>query len=172
VVKERFKMPDEPRNADEFLQRESRLARESLRQLRGEVVDSLKRTADAAAWTREYPWQSLGTAAAAGLGTGWALGKTFWRNRSADSFESTRPTEAAAESAESPSAASRLVGGLGTLTGALASAAFTAAAEALKDAVTESVQSALHPEPELDTSPEDNAPDDAPSPDDTSTSES
>jgi ElaB/YqjD/DUF883 family membrane-anchored ribosome-binding protein len=163
-------MHDEPHNADEFLQRESRLARESLRQLRGEVLDSLKRTADAAAWTREYPWQSLGTAAVAGLGTGWALGKTFWRNRSADSVESVQPTETGVESTEAPSAASRLVGGLGTLTGALASAAVTAAAEAIKEIVTESVHSAIHPEPEPGMQVDDTPPDDADSPDDTSTS--
>jgi hypothetical protein len=142
-------MDDEPKNADEFLQRESQSARDALKQLRGEMLDSLKRTADAAAWTKRYPWQSLGTAAIAGLGTGWALGKTFRRNPSTERAASENQPEqaaAAAESAESPSAASRLVGGLGTLTGALASAAFTAAAESLKDLVTNSVHSALNPD--------------------------
>ncbi|HTQ39390.1 MAG TPA: hypothetical protein VMJ32_10195 [Pirellulales bacterium] len=160
-------MSDECRTEAEFLEREARLAREALQRLRGEMFDSLKRTADAAAWTREYPWQSLGTAAIAGLGTGWALGSTFRRNRSADSSESAGQTEAVAESAEAPSAASRLVGGLGTLTGALASAAFTAAAEAIKDIVTESVHNAIHPEPDVNAPPDD----DTNSPDDATTSE-
>ncbi|HZZ28441.1 MAG TPA: hypothetical protein VFE46_10605 [Pirellulales bacterium] len=152
-------MSEEIKNPDEFLEHESQLARESLRRLKGEMLDSLKRTADAPAWTRRYPWPSLGTAAVVGLGTGWALGRTLWRKKSnvpPDDFdEAAMPTasdQAAAYNEEKPSAASRLMGGLGTLTGALASAAVTAAAEAIKDMVTDSVQSALHPEPAPDAS--------------------
>ncbi len=151
-------MSEEPRNEAEFLDRESRLAREALRQLRNEMLDSLTRTADVDAWTRRYPWQSLGTAAIAGLGTGWALGKTF--RGKPTSYEAVAAAESGnatvADATESPSATTRLLGGLGTLTGALASAAFTAAAEALKDMVTDSVHSALNPTPDSDNTTNDN----------------
>jgi hypothetical protein len=149
-------MPDNPRNEAEFLDRESRLAREALLRLRGEMLDSLGRTADVAAWTARYPWPSLATAAAAGIGAGWALGSTFGRKSSSDktapasdqqTTESAATDESGAPHApQTPPAASRLVSGLGTLTGALASAAFTAATEALTDVVKETMHDALHPD--------------------------
>jgi hypothetical protein len=140
-------MAEEPHNADEFLDRESRMAREALRQLRGEALESLSRSVDVNAWAERYPWQSLGVAATAGLGAGWALGRTFRRK---PSEADNRPTDYetddmnASESAR-PHAANRLMSGLGTLTGALASAAFTAAAESLTEVVKQTMRDAINP---------------------------
>jgi hypothetical protein len=153
---------DEPHNEAEFLQRESRLAREALKRLRGDALESLKRTADPAAWTERYPWQSLGTAAVAGMGAGWALGSAFRQKPAAATLESSSGGIGDDESgdraaAEKPNSASRLMAGLGTMTGALASAAFTAAAEAVSQMVRESIHDALHPEESAPDEPCDQA---------------
>ena len=151
---------DEPRNEEEFLNRESRLARESLSQLRVETLESLGRTVDVGAWAERYPWQSLGAAAVAGAGAGWTLGRTFRRRptaaspgRSAKDFE-----DDAAAPQESP-ASHRLIAGLGTLTGAVASAAFTALAESLTEVVKSTVHDAINPD--IEASDEDGADDDS-----------
>ena len=62
---------------EEYFQRESQLARDGLARLKDEMLDSLSRSADMSAWTVRFPWASLGTAAVAGVATGWALGRTF-----------------------------------------------------------------------------------------------
>lgn len=146
-------MAEEPRNADEFLDRESRLAREALRQLRGEALESLSRSADVSAWAERYPWQSLGVAATAGLGAGWALGRTF-RRKPSESVDRSMDYETegvATSESDRPHAAQRLMSGLGTLTGALASAAFTAAAESLTEVVKQTMRDAINPaEPNSD----------------------
>ncbi len=146
-------MAEEPRTADEFLDRESRSAREALRQLRGEALESLSRSADVSAWAERYPWQSLGAAATAGLGAGWALGRTF-RRRPAESVREQLDQETSGDSSSEsalPHAANRLMSGLGTLTGALASAAFTAAAESLTEVVKQTMRDAINPaEPSSD----------------------
>jgi len=148
-------MSDEPRNEEEFLDRESRLAREALTRVRMEALESLGRTADVSAWAERYPWQSLGTAAVAGVGAGWALGRTFHRKSSTSKSshrsggsaeENAAESDAAAAYSKPPGAALRLMRGLGTLTGALASAAFTAVAESLTEVVKDTVHDALHPD--------------------------
>jgi hypothetical protein len=139
--------PEKPSNEDEYLKRESRLAREALQRLRGEMLQSLVRTANVGAWTERYPWQSLGTAAVAGLGTGWVLGKTFHHKPPATETSATPTTgEKASAEAVKVSAPSRLVSGMGTIVGALASAAVAAAAEGLKGVVSNTVRDALNPD--------------------------
>jgi hypothetical protein len=154
-------MTEEPRAEDEFLDRESRLARESLQRLRGEALESLSRSADVSAWTERYPWQSLGVAATAGLGAGWALGRTFSRKSSASVEDQVDQGTIDGGSSESgrPHAAQRLMSGLGTLTGALASAAFTAAAESLTGVVKQTMRDAINPaEPNSDQAGSDDDP--------------
>ena len=101
---------DEPRNEEEFLIRESRLAREALSQMRIEALESLGRTADVSAWAERYPWQSLGTAAVAGVGAGWTLGRTFRRRSSAASTVSS--AQEFVDNASAPQNARRLPLGL------------------------------------------------------------
>ena len=150
----------EPTNEAEFLQRESQLAKDSLRQIRGEIVDSLSRTADVNAWTARYPWPALGTAAAAGVATGWGLGRTLWNSRKKARSAAAESTEADSNAAQpKSSAAASLVGGLGTLAAAMASAVVAAAAEAVKDIVKEKMHETLNPEPVPDAPDEtDSAP--------------
>ena len=153
---------NEPKNEAQFLERESRLARDALQRLRGEMVESLVRTADVNAWVERYPWPSLGTAAAAGLSAGWILGRSF--SKSADpgkvkaaesSAESAaraaRAAEHAARHAKSAASAihpaSRLVSGLGTLVGAFGSVLATSAAQALGDALKATMRDAVQTEP-------------------------
>jgi hypothetical protein len=158
VIQHPVNMSDEPRNEEEFLDRESRLAREALTRVRMEALESLGRTADASAWAERYPWQSLGTAAVAGVGAGWALGRTFHRKSSTSTGsqrsggsadENATENDAAAPYSKPPGAALRLMSGLGTLTGALASAAFTAVAESLTEVVKDTVHDALHPDQQV-----------------------
>jgi hypothetical protein len=137
---------DEPRNEEEFLIRESRLAREALSQMRIEALESLGRTADISAWAERYPWQSLGTAAVAGVGAGWTLGRTFRRRSSAASTVSSAQESVDNASAPQTPAAYRLASGLGTLTGAVASAAFAALAESLTEVVKSTVHDAMNPD--------------------------
>jgi hypothetical protein len=140
---------DEPQNEAELLKHESQMARESLQQVRGEIFQSLSRTADVEAWTSRYPWPALGTAAVAGVTTGWGLGKMLWRSRRHS--QNTAPQEPdadarAKQSSRGATAAASLVGGLGTLMGAMASAVAVAATEAVKDVVKEKVHETLNPE--------------------------
>jgi hypothetical protein len=154
-------MTEEPHTEDEFLDRESRLARESLQRLRGEALESLSRSADVSAWTERYPWQSLGVSAMAGLGAGWALGRTFSRKSSESVEDQVDQGTIDGGSSESgrPHAAQRLMSGLGTLTGALASAAFTAAAESLTEVVKQTMRDAINPaEPHSDQAGSDDDP--------------
>lgn len=144
-------MSEEPANEEEFLDQEARLAREALERTREDALESLGRTADVSAWTKRYPWQSLGTAAAAGLGAGWALGSAFGRSSSDSRVEPEENEDvqrADSEPVEKPHATQRLVSGLGTLSGAIASAAFTALLEALRTSVKDTVHDAFKsPEP-------------------------
>ena len=158
-------MSDEPANEEEFLDQEARLAREALQRTREDAIESLSRTADVDAWTKRYPWQSLGTAAVAGLGAGWALGSAFLgsssERRTAPS-ENRDAEQVDSEAPEKPHATQRLVSGLGTLSGAIASAAFTALLEALRTSVKDSVHEAFNPaQPDdADDDPEEGGPDD------------
>ena len=150
-------LSDEPKTEAEFLERESRLAKESLAQIRGEILESLSRTADVGAWTQRYPWPALGTAAVAGVTTGWGMGRMLWRSRKPTQAAATEPTSAssqAAPSSRATSATASLVGGLGTLVSAVASAVAVAAAEAVKDVVKEKVHETLNPTPDDESSGE------------------
>ncbi len=66
--------PKERQTEAEFLEHQAQLAREALQRVRGEVLQSIAHSADIRAWGQRYPWPTMGAAAAAGLGTGWALG--------------------------------------------------------------------------------------------------
>jgi hypothetical protein len=147
---------DEPTNEAEFLLRESQLAKDSLQQVRGEIFDSLSRAADVNAWTARYPWPALGTAAAAGVATGWGLGRTLWRSRKTAPATATSESTAADSFTTQPkyNAAASLVGGLGTLASALVSAVVVAATEAVTDVVKEKVHETLNPEPMPDAQDE------------------
>lgn len=125
--------------------------------MKDELADSLMRTADPAAWTKRYPWASLGTAATAGMATGWTLGRAFRKSEAvAEGAYASEPT--AKEKVEKQSATSRLVGGLGTLAGSIAGAAATAAAESLGSFVKDAIHNSLQPEP----APEPTTPQDPP----------
>jgi hypothetical protein len=128
---------------DEYFQREAQQAREALARLKGELVESLGRTADPIAWTKQYPWASLGTVAAAGVAAGWTVGRAFRKTRPADDAAGE---PVMGEAFEKPSAGSRLVGGLGTLAGSIAAAVATAAAESLGDLVKDTIRDSLHPD--------------------------
>src|SRR5262245_60882895 len=163
------KMPsDEPQSEDEFLKRQSELAREGLLQLRDETIQSLRRTADLSAWTARFPWASIGTATTAGLATGWVIGRTV-RGSPADAQAGAEAKDAAEQAADAASEAEdharrakaaareashpaiRLMSGLGTLVGAAASAAVASAAEGLGEALKTTLRDALvtsEPEPE------------------------
>jgi hypothetical protein len=151
-------MSDEPKTEAEFLERESRLAKESLAHVRGEILESLSRTADVSAWTQRYPWPALGTAAVAGVTTGWGMGRMLWRSRkptqAAATAESASANSYAAPSSRATSATASLLGSLGTLASAMASAVAVAAAEAVKDVVKEKVHETLNPTPDYDSSGE------------------
>lgn len=144
-----------PRGEGELLDHESELARGALGRLRDEIFESLKRSADVRAWAARFPWPTLGAAAVAGIGAGWAVGSAT-RHQT--------PAEEAAEAAEGmPSAdaydaaavhpAGRLVSGLGTMVGAFASAAMGAATQAVVAAIKETIHESLHPEPDEDDQP-------------------
>ncbi len=151
-------MSDEPKTEAEFLERESRLAKESLAQIRGEILESLSRTADVSAWTQKYPWPALGTAAVAGVTTGWGMGRILWRSRKppkeAAEAEPTSASSQTVSPTRATSATASLVGGLGTLASAMASAVAVAAAEAVKDVVKEKVHETLNPTPDDNSSGE------------------
>jgi hypothetical protein len=146
--------PDGPRNEAELLERESRLAREALGQVRSEIFESLSRTADVGAWTSRFPWPALGTAAVAGVGVGWGLGRSLWRSRKTSRAARTAGPAAPVSPSEPTHATGRLIGGLGTLVGAFASAAVVAATEAVKEMVKEKVHETFHGEPDTDAAPE------------------
>ena len=116
------------------------------------------RTADVGAWTERYPWPALGTAAVAGVTTGWGMGRMLWRSRkptqAAAAAEPTSAGSQAAPSSRATSATASLVGGLGTLVSTVASAVAVAAAEAVKDVVKEKVHETLNPTPDDDSSGE------------------
>lgn len=140
----------EPKSEAEYLERESRMARAALSRLGGEIVESIQRTPDAAAWTERYPWASLGAAAAGGLAAGVAAGKAF-RGARAPAPEPAQPAADAppldastAQAATQPSG--RLVAGLGTLASAALSAAAVAATQAISEIVKESIHEAMHPD--------------------------
>ena len=125
-----------------FSVKHSRLAKRS-RSVKGELVESLGRTADPIAWTKQYPFASLGTVAAAGVAAGWTVGRAFRKSTSADDAAGE---PVMGEAFEKPSAGSRLVGGLGTLAGSIAAAVATAAAESLGDFVKDTIRDSLHPD--------------------------
>jgi len=153
-------MSSEPQSEDEFLKRQSELARTGLLHLRDEAIGSLRRTADLSAWTARFPWASIGTATTAGLATGWLIGRTFRRSPAETAAESeakeaaeqaadaaseaeghARRAQAAARGASHP--AVRLMSGLGTLVGAAASAAAASAAEGLGEVLKTTLRDAL-----------------------------
>ncbi len=116
-----------------------------LQRLRGEIMESLKRSADVRAWAARFPWPTLGAAAVAGIGAGWAVGNATRRQTPEEAaFEGQSP---AAQEAEAAHPAGRLVSGLGTIVGAFASAAMGAATQAVTAAIKETIHESLHPEP-------------------------
>lgn len=114
-------------------------------------MDSLRRSGDVRAWAARYPWPTLGAAAVAGIGAGWALGSATRR----EPAEGQPADEAAADFSEQPQTAEeagaggnpamRLVSGLGTFAGAFASAAIGAATQAIAEAIKETIHDSLHP---------------------------
>ena len=146
--------PDPPRHEAELLDREAQLARDALQRLRGEILESLGRSADISAWAARYPWPTLGAAAVAGVGAGWALGNATRREPPSSEATPTADESAGAPQAAAPETAAagaappaaRLVGGLGTLAGAFASAVVGAATEAVAQVIKESLHDTLRPE--------------------------
>jgi hypothetical protein len=57
----------------EFLAEQSRLARQALGTVLGEIERNLLRSADVRAWAARYPWPTAATAAVAGVGAGVAV---------------------------------------------------------------------------------------------------
>jgi hypothetical protein len=144
---------EEPKTEAELLERESKLARAALTGLREEIIDSLQRTPDVAAWTKRYPWATLGTAAASGLATGVAVGRAVRKSPEPSEPRPTTESQPAGTGSAAPQAtpppAGRLVSGLGTL----ASAAMSAAAVAATQAVSEIVKSSIHEAMRADDKP-------------------
>ncbi len=134
---------------DEYLQREARLATEALARLRGEITDSLRRSADVGAWTDTYPLPVIGTAAMAGLAAGWAMGHGLRKKKDSGDATDDRKTSAASKqtTAAESHPAGRLVAGLGTLVGAFASAAVGAASQAFAGIIKDSLRDSFRPEP-------------------------
>jgi len=56
-----------------FLAEQSRLARQALGTVLGEIERNLLRSADVRAWAARYPWPTAATATVAGLGAGVAV---------------------------------------------------------------------------------------------------
>ncbi len=144
---------DKPLTEDEYLQRESQLAQEALLRLRGEIQQSLVRSADLGAWTERFPLPVIGTAAVSGLAAGWALGCSLRGSKHeadvesqlADGVGQATSDGSTTEQSGKSHPASWLIGGLGTLAGALASAAVGAASEAVVDVVKDTVRDTLRP---------------------------
>lgn len=144
---------EEPKNEADYLERESRVAREALVAMRGEITKSLGRTADVSAWTRRYPWASLATAAAGGLAAGVAVksaatGKSATADAGNEQYKMNgaahRNDSATAQASAHP--AGRMVSGLGVLLSAAMSAAAVAATQAITEIVKSSVHEAMHPD--------------------------
>src|SRR5260221_8952023 len=57
----------------EFLSEQSRLARQALSTVLGEIERNLLRSADVRAWAARYPWPTAATATVAGVGAGVAV---------------------------------------------------------------------------------------------------
>jgi hypothetical protein len=76
------------KSESELLREEAQLASEAIRQTLRSMQGDVKEAADVAAWTREYPWASIGVAAAAGFLAASALapGGRRTRRRSRDPF--------------------------------------------------------------------------------------
>jgi hypothetical protein len=142
-------MADRKTDEAEYLDREIMLAKDALANLKGEVLDSLKRSADVNAWTKHYPWQSLGTAAVTGVGAGWVAGGALWGKKKAEkaAAEGGGPTRQAQP--EPMHAGARMVGGLGTMVGALVSGIVGAATQSVVEVVRETVRETLKPEPSV-----------------------
>src|ERR1051325_3276926 len=66
----------------EFLRKQADDARRAITDTLARMEQSLKESADVKAWTREYPWPSLGVAAACGFLTAMALTPSRRRGRS------------------------------------------------------------------------------------------
>jgi hypothetical protein len=134
----------------EFLDREIMLAKDALAKLKDETLDSMKRSADVAAWTQRYPWPSVGTAAAAGLGAGWVTGGAVWgEKKAAKDLDGATVSPAYAQAESEPTrqhASARMVGGLGTMVGALLSGIVGAATQSVAEVVRETVRETLKPE--------------------------
>jgi hypothetical protein len=141
---------DEPKTEAEFLERESRMAREALLALRDKFTESLSRTPDVAAWTERYPWGSLGAAAASGLAAGVAVGKATHKSPppavkpDQQGVEAHQLESSTAQAAARPS--SRLISGLGALASAAMSAATVAATQAISEIVKDSIHEAMNPD--------------------------
>lgn len=140
-----------PTTEAELLEREARLAREALSSLKAEIADSLTRAADASAWTKRYPWASVGAAAAGGVAAGVAVGSVTSRSKpSAASVEAPpfngQPVHVEVQSASTaPKQAGRLASGIGALASAALSAATVAATQAITDIVKTSIHEAMNP---------------------------
>lgn len=57
----------------DFLAEQSRLAKEALQTVLGEMKRNLARSADVRAWAERYPWPMAATAAGVGVGAGMAV---------------------------------------------------------------------------------------------------
>jgi hypothetical protein len=143
-------MADPKTDEAEYLDREIMLAKDALAKLKVETLESLKRSADAGAWTQRYPWQSLGTAAVAGVGAGWVAGGAVWGGKKSDKEDTAagdgEQPKQTQQAPEPMHAGARVVGGLGTIVGALASAIVGAATQSVAEVVKETVRETLKPE--------------------------
>lgn len=138
-----------PRSEAELLEHESQLARGAVQRLRHEIMQSLRRSADVKAWAVRFPWPTLGAAAVAGIGAGWAIGSATRRGTASDQSLDESAADPSTIRPEAEAAAhptGRLVSGLGTLAGAVMSAAIGAATQAVSEVVKETIHDSLHPE--------------------------
>jgi hypothetical protein len=132
----------------EFLAEQSRLAKQAIGQVIGEIEHNLARSADVRAWAARYPWPTVAAATAAGFGAGIATSAVIHskngHSNGADSEERLQAEAGKVPSAAEPENRSAkrsggIGGGLRWLAGGLAAAA----GEALFAATRKQLESAL-----------------------------
>jgi hypothetical protein len=132
----------------EFLAEQSRLAKQAIGQVIGEIEHNLARSADVRAWAARYPWPTVAAATAAGFGAGIAASAVI-HSKNGQTNGAVNEERFQAEADTAPAAAEPKIrpakrsggigGGLRWLAGGLAAAA----GEALFAATRKQLESAL-----------------------------
>ena len=132
----------------EFLAEQTRLAKEAIGQVIGEIEHNLARSADVRAWAARYPWPTVAAATVAGFGAGIAASavihsKNGHSNGAANEERLQAEAGNAPASAEPTSRPAKRSGGIGGGLRWLAGGLAAAAGEALFAATRKQLESAL-----------------------------